>query len=82
MRTFCAIIVVTSAVLLGAQRPPRMMIEWTHTGSALTQTKYSTPSPFSATPMTYRTKSGRQFVVVATDSGPDAVLVGFALRPQ
>ena len=41
-----------------------------------------TPFPVSATPMTYRTKSGRQFMVVATGSGPDAALVGFALRSQ
>ena len=36
----------------------------------------------SANPMTYKTRSGRQFVVVATGAGPDAALVGFALRPQ
>jgi quinoprotein glucose dehydrogenase len=42
------------------------------------------PTPFqvSATPMTYKTRSGRQFVVVATGAGPDAALVGFALRSQ
>jgi glucose dehydrogenase len=31
------------------------------------------------TPMTYRTKSGRQMVVVATGTGEDAALVAFAL---
>jgi glucose dehydrogenase len=36
----------------------------------------------SATPMTYKTRSGRQFVVAATGAGPDAALVSFALRPQ
>jgi quinoprotein glucose dehydrogenase len=36
----------------------------------------------SATPMTYKTRSGRQFVVVATGAGPDAALVGFALRSR
>ena len=42
------------------------------------------PTPFrvSANPMTYKTRSGRQFVVVATGAGPDAALVGFALRSQ
>jgi quinoprotein glucose dehydrogenase len=43
------------------------------------------PTPFlvSATPMTYKARSGRQFVVVATGNGPDAALVGFTLRaPQ
>jgi quinoprotein glucose dehydrogenase len=39
-----------------------------------------TPYPVSATPMTYKTRSGEQFVVVATGSGADAALVGFALR--
>jgi glucose dehydrogenase len=29
--------------------------------------------------MTYRAKSGRQFVVIATGSGADASLVAFAL---
>lgn len=42
------------------------------------------PTPFrvSANPMTYKARSGRQFVVVATGAGPDAALVGFALRSQ
>ena len=42
------------------------------------------PTPFlvSANPMTYMTRSGRQFVVVATGAGPDAALAGFALRSQ
>ena len=35
----------------------------------------------NATPMTYRTKSGRQFVVIATGQGEDAALVAFALEP-
>ena len=30
-------------------------------------------------PMTYRARSGRQFVVVPTGAGPDASLVAFAL---
>jgi len=34
----------------------------------------------TGTPMTYRTSSGRQFVVVATGRGADAALVAFALR--
>jgi hypothetical protein len=29
--------------------------------------------------MTYRSKSGRQFVVIATGGGEDAVLMAFAL---
>jgi quinoprotein glucose dehydrogenase len=37
------------------------------------------PRRTSGTPMTYRSRSGRQFVVIATGSGTDAVLVAFAL---
>jgi quinoprotein glucose dehydrogenase len=32
-----------------------------------------------ATPMTYRSRSGRQFVVIAVGSGRDASLMAFAL---
>ena len=39
------------------------------------------PRRTSGTPMTYRARSGRQFVVVATGGGTDAALVAFAL-PQ
>ena len=37
------------------------------------------PRRVNGTPMTYRSKAGRQFVVVATGSGEDASLVAFAL---
>jgi quinoprotein glucose dehydrogenase len=37
------------------------------------------PRRTTATPMTYQTSSGRQFVVVATGGGTDADLVAFAL---
>jgi quinoprotein glucose dehydrogenase len=36
--------------------------------------------PPSATPMTYRTKSGRQFIVTATGSGANAGLVALSLK--
>jgi len=39
------------------------------------------PRRANATPMTYRSESGRQFVVIATGGGEDAALVAFAL-PQ
>ncbi len=39
----------------------------------------ATPFRTSANPMTYRARSGRQFVVIATGAGPDAALVAFAL---
>ena len=41
----------------------------------------ATPFPTNGNPMTYRARSGRQFVVVATGSGADAALVAFA-RPK
>ena len=40
-----------------------------------------TPGRTHANPMTYRTRSGRQFVVIATGTGPDAALVAFS-RPK
>ena len=41
----------------------------------------ATPFPTKANPMTYRARSGRQFVVIATGTGSDAALVAFA-RPK
>lgn len=41
--------------------------------------RHPLPRQAAATPMTYRTASGRQFVVVATGRGDDAALVAFAL---
>ena len=35
----------------------------------------------TADPMTYRTKSGRQFIVMATGAGADNALLAFALDP-
>ena len=40
------------------------------------------PRRTSGNPITYRTRSGRQFVVIATGSGTDAALVAFALPAQ
>jgi quinoprotein glucose dehydrogenase len=43
--------------------------------------KWRAPLPrrANATPMTYRSPGGRQFVVIATGGGEDAALVAFAL---
>ena len=41
MKTLCTIAIVTSAVLLAAQGQPQVMIEWPHTGSEPSQSKYS-----------------------------------------
>ena len=42
----------------------------------------ATPFKTTANPMTYRTRSGRQFVVIATGAGSDAALVAFARSGQ
>jgi len=39
------------------------------------------PYDTAAVPMTYRTRSGRQFLVVATGSGANNALVAFTLEP-
>ena len=36
----------------------------------------------SGNAMTYKARNGRQYVVIATGAGPDATLVGFALRSK
>ena len=41
----------------------------------------ATPFRTQANPMTYRARSGRQFIVIATGVGADAALVAFA-RPK
>ena len=40
------------------------------------------PYPNNATPMTYRTKSGQQFIVMATGTGADNALVAFTVGPN
>jgi quinoprotein glucose dehydrogenase len=42
--------------------------------------QFELPRRTAGTPMTYRTASGRQFVVIATGGGTDAALVAFALQ--
>ena len=39
----------------------------------------ATPGATAANPMTYRSRSGRQFVLIASGAGPDATLTAFAL---
>jgi quinoprotein glucose dehydrogenase len=50
----------------------------TKTGKELWRTK--TPYANTANPMTYRTRSGRQFIAVATGTGADNALLAFALQ--
>jgi quinoprotein glucose dehydrogenase len=42
---------------------------------------FALPRSATATPMTYRTRAGRQFVVMATGRGPDATLVAWTRSP-
>ncbi len=49
----------------------------TNTGATLW--RMPLPRRVTGTPMTYRSRAGRQFVLVATSAGPDAALVAFAL---
>ena len=49
------------------------------TASGRTLWRMPMPRRVTGTPMTYRSRSGRQFVVVATSAGADAALVAFAL---
>jgi quinoprotein glucose dehydrogenase len=51
-----------------------------HTGREIS--RVATPFRTSANPMTYQTRSGRQFVVIATGTGSDATLAAFALAEQ
>jgi quinoprotein glucose dehydrogenase len=44
--------------------------------------RHPLPRQATATPMTYRTRSGRQFVVIATGRAENAALVAFALRAR
>jgi len=41
--------------------------------------RVATPWRTAANPMTYRSRSGRQFVLIASGAGPDATLTAFAL---
>jgi quinoprotein glucose dehydrogenase len=42
--------------------------------------RVATPQRTSGNPMTYKTRAGRQFIVIATGAGPDAALAAFALK--
>jgi quinoprotein glucose dehydrogenase len=52
----------------------------TKTGGEVWRTKI--PYPHAANPMTYRTRSGRQFIVMATGMGTDHALLAFAVNDR
>ena len=82
MKTRLAVVTLASAVLLVAHgRAQGPMIEWPFYGGQQAHTKYSAAADITpnGAPMTYRSRAGRQFVVVATGGGTDATLTAFAL---
>ena len=64
-------------VLIGGGDPYLYAFDKT-TGKELA--RVATPQRTSANPMTYRTRAGRQFVVIATGTGTDGTLAAFALK--
>ena len=52
----------------------------TRTGKEVWRT--AIPYVNTANPMTYRTRSGRQFIVIATGTGADNALLAFTLGPR
>ena len=71
------VIVTASGLVIGAGGDSWLYAFEAASGRELARFDLSRPA--SSTPMTYRTASGRQFVVIATGAGADAVLQAFAL---
>jgi quinoprotein glucose dehydrogenase len=72
------VIVTRSGLVLGGGGDTALYAFDSKTGRELARLEL--PRRASATPMTYRARSGRQFVVMATGSGANAALVAFALK--
>ncbi|HXT69623.1 MAG TPA: pyrroloquinoline quinone-dependent dehydrogenase [Vicinamibacterales bacterium] len=72
------VIVTRSGLVLGGGGDTALYAFDAKTGRELARHELSRRA--SATPMTYRSKSGRQFIVMATGSGANAALVAWALR--
>jgi quinoprotein glucose dehydrogenase len=70
-------IVTKGGLLVVGGGEPALTIMDKMTGAELR--RIDLPRRANATPMTYRSRAGRQFVLVATGSGSDAVLMAFAL---
>lgn len=73
------VLVTKGGVILGGTSDSHLYAFDKATGREIWRTR--TPYVVTANPMTYKARSGRQFVVVATGAGPDAALVAYALRP-
>jgi quinoprotein glucose dehydrogenase len=71
------VIVTASGLVLGAGGDSALYAFDASNGREIARLDLGRPA--SSTPMTYRAKSGRQFVVIASGTGTDATLVAFAL---
>jgi quinoprotein glucose dehydrogenase len=71
------VIVTASGLVLGAGGDSALYAFDASNGREIA--RFDLGRPASSTPMTYRAKSGRQFVVIASGTGADAALVAFAL---
>ena len=69
------VIVTRGGLVLGAGGDSALYAFDTSTGKELVSLDLGRRT--SSTPMTYRTKSGRQFVVIAAGQGPNAALMAF-----
>jgi glucose dehydrogenase len=72
------VILTKSGVVLGGGGDSALYAFDARTGREIA--RVDLPRRSTSTPMTYLSKSGRQFVVMATGSGTDAVLLAFAKK--
>jgi len=72
------VIVTRSGLVLGGGGDTALYVFDARTGKELA--RFELPRRASATPMTYRAQSGKQFVVMATGGGANAALMAWALK--
>jgi quinoprotein glucose dehydrogenase len=72
------VIVTKSGLVIGGGGDNALNVFDKATGKELA--RFELPRRSSGTPMTYRARSGRQFIVMATGGGANAALVAWALK--
>ena len=72
------VIVTKGGLVIGGGGDAALYVFDKATGMELA--RFALPRRASATPMTYRARSGRQFIVMATGSGANAALVAWAVK--